>query len=57
MSKQAYKTLKHTNNSRVYKSALKTLTCSCTYCKPNKGCNRSYKRPINWKEYRLKQWR
>jgi hypothetical protein len=31
----------------------------CTYCPPNKGCNRRWNRSEqrNWKQYRKYQWR
>ena len=50
------KILKNTDDSRVYKLAIRGLLY-CSICKPNRGCNSGYRITKTWKEYRKNQWK
>ena len=38
-----------TNCSRVYRLSTIIPVCRCSYCQPNKGCNRNKDYPTSWK--------
>ncbi len=51
------KTLKNTQDSRVYNMALRQNQ-GCPICPPNRGCNRNRDNDNrNWKRWRDNQWK
>lgn len=47
-----------TYGSKEYKVFVVKPKLRCTYCPPNKGCNRNNIRfQRNWKKYRKTQWK
>lgn len=53
-------TLQLTNDSKEYRMTKRRIDLGCTWCPPNKGCNRRRKNGAaykNWKKYRKTQWR
>lgn len=48
-----------TTNPKVYRYLRIPVITSCSYCSPNKGCNRRAKRNElrNWKQYRNTQYK
>lgn len=58
---RAKQVLDTTIHNKVYRVAQKYMSgIGCTYCPPNKGCNRPYGRPWkvkSWKRYRKTQYK
>lgn len=49
-------TKKNTNDSRVYKAAIR-YELYCPICAPNRGCNNRNHTTKSWKKYRKTQWK
>lgn len=43
--------------NKEYKLLVVKKKLPCTYCPPNKGCNRRYRDDLrSWKQFRKNQW-